>query len=118
MYIKKSLKEVIYSKGLEEEYKLVIQEFKNLKSKENYEYVPIDYFFIQKSLNKEKVYTLFKILLEFDVIDCVEFIECDECGTENIYIDNSINLCSRCKESIYSDYIIENYKLLLEDIKL
>ena len=112
MYTKKFLEEVIYLKGLESEYNSVIKIFKRLKEDENLEYIPIDYFFIYESMNKDNLYKLFHILLEYNVIESVEFIECEECGSESVYKDNGNNRCSRCQENLYGGHITENFRLV------
>lgn len=112
MCLKKSFMEVIYLNKLEKEFQVVVSLFEKLKKENEMEYVPIDYFFIYENLNREIIYKLFHILLEYKIIDKVDFIECDSCGEESIYTQNEINICYRCKESIYSDHIVEKFKLV------
>lgn len=112
MCLKKSFMEVIYLNKLEKEFQVVVSLFEKLKKENEMEYVPIDYFFIYENLNREIIYKLFHILLEYKIIDKVDFIECDSCGEESIYTSNKINICDRCRESIYSDHIIEKFKLI------
>lgn len=111
----KSFPEAIYSNCLNNEYKYVIKTFEDLKNNESIEYVSIDYFFIFKKFDKNKIYELFHIMLEYKLIKKIDLVECNSCGNELIYQNNKINTCNICKETIYYDNIVEKFKLLYKE---
>lgn len=105
----KYLMDIIRSNNLELYYINVINIFRNSDE----EYLDIDYFLITKKLNRESIYSLFNILIEFGVIEVVEFTKCNSCYNEvKVNYNNHFSKCDYCKSYLDNEYIVDRYRLI------
>ena len=91
---------------------IIVKKLCDLAQYENVIEVPISYFVLNTSINKLNIYKAFHELQTKNVIEKLEYIQCDEClHEEKVIYDREIHKCRRCGCYFNEVIIVEKFRL-------
>ncbi|MBD5643175.1 hypothetical protein HYH96_04615 [Clostridium botulinum] len=101
---------------ISENNKIIIGKFNELKCSGN-DFITISYLIKNVDMNLNEIHSSIYELLEFNIIEVIEFSRCPYCLNDN-KIKNTVDICrcNRCKKIYDEEYIIEKFRLLSEEL--
>ncbi|EOU1714991.1 hypothetical protein M1Z70_002406 [Clostridium perfringens] len=69
------------------------------------------YFLTNTNIEKNKIYTVFHVLLDLNIIGMKEYSKCPHCMNLQAINNDDLIKCNRCKKEYYINYVIEKFYL-------